>query len=133
MVKVDDSLLYTDTHEWIRVDGDTAVIGITDYAQEQLGDIVYVELPEVGENIFKGQAFGSIESVKTVSELFAPLTGNVTERNEELFSTPELINKEPYRKGWMIKIKLEDKKQMEDLLSPGNYEDLIISESEEEE
>lgn len=128
MRKIDDSLLYTETHEWIKIEGEVATIGITDYAQEQLGDIVYVEIPEMGENIFKGQTFGSIESVKTVTELFAPLTGNVIERNDELASSPELINKEPYKKGWMIKIKFEDKKQITELLSPGDYEDLILSE-----
>ncbi|MBU1077287.1 MAG: glycine cleavage system protein GcvH [Spirochaetes bacterium] len=125
MVEVQDSLLYAPSHEWIRIEGDIGIIGITDFAQSQLGDIVYIELPETDENIFMNSAFGSIESVKTVSELIAPVNGNIIETNEELAASPELINKDPYNNGWLIKIKIEDKKQIEGLLSPGDYEDMI--------
>lgn len=126
MAQIEDSYLYTDSHEWVKIEGDIATIGITDFAQDQLGDIVYTEIPEVGVNVFKGQSFGSIESVKTVSELISPLTGNVVEVNEDLSSSPELVNKSPYEKGWMIKIKIEDPKQIDSLLSPGDYDDLTI-------
>lgn len=126
MPEIEDSYLYTDSHEWVKIEGDTAIIGITDYAQDQLGDIVYIEMPEAGVNIFQGQSFGSIESVKTVSELIAPLTGNVLEINDGLSSSPELVNKSPYHKGWMIKIKIEDPKQIESLMSPGDYDDLTV-------
>ncbi len=120
-----DSFLYAENHKWIKIEEDIGIIGITDFAQEQLGDIVYVELPEVGENIFMGNTFGAIESVKTVSELIAPLSGNVIEVNEALLTSPELINQSPYNKGWLIKIKLKDKKEIDNLISPGAYEDMI--------
>lgn len=126
MATIEDSYLYTESHEWVKIEGDIATIGITDFAQDQLGDIVYIEIPEVGVNVFQGQSFGSIESVKTVSELISPLTGNVVEVNEDLSSSPELVNKSPYENGWMIKIKIEDLKQIDLLLSPGDYDDLTI-------
>lgn len=131
MAIVQDSLLYSSTHEWIRAEGDICVIGITDFAQSQLGDIVYIELPEAGENVFTNNIFGSIESVKTVSELISPINGNIIEVNEELSTSPEMVNQDCYEKGWLIKIKIEDKKQLGNLLSPGAYEDLIAGGNEE--
>ena len=125
MLKVKDSILYTETHEWIKIEGDIGIIGITDFAQEQLGDIIYVELLEVGENIFTGNSFGSIESVKTVTELAAPIDGNTIDINKKLSLTPGIINKDPYKKGWLIKITIKDKNQIKNLISPGAYEDLI--------
>ena len=120
-----EDVRYSESHEWVKAAGETAKLGITDYAQDQLGDIVFVELPDVGENIFKNTPFGSMESVKTVSELIAPLTGNVIEVNENLSTSPDLINKAPYEDGWLIKIKLNDKKQVAQMLSSVAYEDLV--------
>lgn len=125
MTEIQDLFLYTTSHEWVNVEGDICIIGITDFAQSQLGDIVYIELPEVGENIFMDNVFGSIESVKTVAELVGPINGNIIEINEELAASPEMVNKDPYEKGWLLKIKIEDKKQIDNLMSPGDYDDLI--------
>ena len=118
-------LAYTKEHEWTRIDGDVAVIGITDYAQGELGDIVYVELPEVGTQISMGDSFGTIEAVKAVSDLFAPLSGEVIEINESLNDTPEKINQDPYKEGWMIKLKISDADEKEELLDSQQYENLI--------
>ncbi|MCL6623779.1 MAG: glycine cleavage system protein GcvH [Fimbriimonadales bacterium] len=107
MFKVPDDLQYTKTHEWIRQEDDTFVIGITDYAQSELGDIVYVDLPEPGRYLNAGDTFGSVESVKTVSDLYAPVSGEVLEKNELLHQSPELINQDPYGEGWLIKVKAE--------------------------
>ena len=107
MFKVPDELQYTKTHEWIRQEDDTFVIGITDYAQSELGDIVYVDLPEPGRYLNAGDSFGSVESVKTVSDLYAPVSGEVLEKNELLQQSPELINQDPYGEGWLIKVKAE--------------------------
>jgi len=131
MAEVEDSLLYTESHEWVRIEDDTGVIGISDFAQEQLGDIVYVELPEIGENVFMGNELGSIESVKTVSELIAPIDGNIIEVNEELSTSPKLVNQEPYGKGWLVKIKIKNKKQIGSLMSPGAYEDMTSGRNKE--
>ncbi len=117
-------LKYTKDHEWVRVAGDTAEVGITDFAQQQLGDVVYVDLPDVGRTITAGESFGSIESVKAVSELFAPLTGEVTEVNAYLKDHPEAINKEPHA-TWMIKVRLADSGAAGTLLDSGAYEALI--------
>ena len=117
-------LKYTKDHEWIRVAGDTAEIGITDYAQQQLGDVVYVELPEVGRTIEAGVSFGSIESVKAVSELFAPLGGEVIEVNPSLKDRPELVNKEPHT-TWMVKVRLADTAATDSLLDSNAYERLV--------
>ena len=118
-------LAYTKEHEWTRIEGDVAVIGITDYAQGELGDIVYVELPEVGTQISMGDSFGTIEAVKAVSDLFAPLSGEVIEINESLNDTPEKINQDPYKEGWMIKLKISDADEKEELLDSQQYENLI--------
>jgi glycine cleavage system H protein len=119
-------LKYTKDHEWIRVSGETAEIGITDYAQQQLGDIVYVELPEVGRQLTAGESFGSIESVKAVSELFAPMSGQVIEVNPALKDHPEAVNSQPHQ-SWMVKIKLSDSKALGSLLDSAGYEQLITA------
>ncbi len=114
-------LKYTEDHEWVKIDGDTATIGITDFAQKELGDIVYVEVETEGESIDQGEVFGSVEAVKTVSDLFMPLSGEVTEFNEDLESTPEAVNEDPYGKGWMIKIAISDSGQVDGLMSADDY------------
>ena len=119
-------LKYTKDHEWIRVSGETAEIGITDYAQQQLGDVVYVELPEVGRQLTAGESFGSIESVKAVSELFAPMSGQVIEVNPALKDHPESVNSQPHQ-SWMVKIKLSDPKTLGSLLDSAGYEQLVAS------
>lgn len=118
-------LTYTKEHEWARIEGEVAVIGITDYAQGELGDIVYVELPEVGTKINLGDSFGTIEAVKAVSDLYAPLSGEVIEINESLNDAPEKINQDPYNEGWMIKLKISDTVEKEELLDSQQYENLI--------
>jgi len=117
-------LKYTKDHEWVRVSGDTAVVGITDYAQQQLGDVVFVELPDVGSTVTAGESFGSIESVKAVSELFAPLTGEVVEVNPHLKDHPETVNSEPYN-TWMVRIRLSSPAASESLLDAAAYEALV--------
>ena len=117
-------LLYTAEHEWIGVDGDRGTIGITDYAQDQLGDIVYVELPEPGTRLESGAVFGVVESVKTVSDLYAPVSGEILDRNERLEDEPELVNTAPYGEGWMLRVLVEDPVQLKSLLSPGAYGEL---------
>jgi len=112
---------YTTEHEWIKTEGDTYVIGITAFAQDQLGDIVYVELPKVGDRVQAGDAFGVIESVKTASDLYAPISGEVIEVNSELVDQPQAVNADPYESGWMIKIKAEDSRQVEQLLTADQY------------
>jgi glycine cleavage system H protein len=120
-----DDLRYTKTHEWVRIDGDTATIGITDYAQEELGDIVFLELPEVGRALQQEQIFGAVESVKAASDLISPVTGEVVEINEELPDGPEEINQDPYVRGWMIIVRMEDPSEVEELLSAEQYEEFI--------
>lgn len=118
------NLQYTKDHEWVRIEGKTATIGITDFAQKELGDIVFVEVDTVGESLDAGAIFGSVEAVKTVSDLFMPVSGKILELNEELEDSPELVNDDPYDKGWMIKIELDDDTDLA-LLSPEEYETLI--------
>jgi glycine cleavage system H protein len=112
---------FTKDHEWAKLEGDVAIVGITDYAAHQLGDVVFVEMPGVGDNVKHGQTIGTIESVKTVSDLYSPLTGEVTEVNSELESNPALINEDPHGNGWILKIKLADPKEMDALLSEEDY------------
>lgn len=119
------NLKYTNEHEWIRVEGDIAYVGITDYAQEQLGDIVFVDIPTVGESLEAGEVFGTIEVVKTISDLFLPVAGEVLEQNEVLEEKPELVNKDPYGEGWLIKMKPADVKAVEDLLDAEGYKEVI--------
>ena len=116
-----ENLLYTQEHEWIRADGQDAVIGITQFAQDQLGDIVFVELPEVGALIEQESSFGVVESVKTVSDLYAPVSGTIIEVNKDLEAQPEQVNDEPYGKGWIIKIELTDENELKNLMSPEDY------------
>lgn len=118
-----EDLSYNESHEWIRIEGDSARIGISDYAQNQLGDIVFVELPEVGDHLEKGREFGTVESVKAVAEIYAPVGGEVKAVNEELAEAPELVNKDPYGRGWMIELSSVD--GTEDLLSPNDYRDRL--------
>jgi glycine cleavage system H protein len=125
IMNIPQDLKYTREHEWVRIDGDIAVVGITDYAQGELGDIVFVEIETVGETLDAEEVFGTVEAVKTVSDLFMPLTGEVIEKNELLNDEPEAINKDPYGSGWMIKIKLHQPIQEEALLSPEAYAEII--------
>jgi glycine cleavage system H protein len=119
-----DDLLYTKEHEWVRVDGDTVEIGITDYAQSELGDIVFVELPEEGADLKATEPFGTIEAVKAVSELFSPVDGTVSSVNSMIEEDAGVVNRDPYGEGWMIKAKLTDKSQLDDLLKAGQYKEL---------
>ncbi len=120
-------LRYTRDHEWVRVDGDEATVGITQYAADQLGDIVFVELPDTGRALEEAKPFGVVESVKAVSDLFAPLTGSVTSTNEALAASPELVNSDPYGQGWMIKITVQDASEIDDLLDGSAYDDLVAA------
>ena len=120
-----EELKYTKDHEWVRIENEIAIIGITDYAQDQLGDVVYVELPEVGVQISQFEVCGTIESVKTVSDLYAPVSGEVLKINDVLDDTPELINNEPYGAGWILEVKLNDSHELDQLLSSQDYETLI--------
>ncbi|HHX41260.1 MAG TPA: glycine cleavage system protein GcvH [Armatimonadetes bacterium] len=121
-------LKYAKSHEWVRVEGDLATIGITDYAQDQLGDVVYIELPEVGRTLQQEEAFGSVESVKAVSELLAPVGGEVVEVNEELVDTPETVNEDPYTAGWMIIVRMDDPGEVRDLLTAEQYQAFVEEE-----
>ncbi len=123
-----DDLKYTEEHEWILVEEEIATVGITDFAQDQLGDVVFVELPEVGTQVIAGKAFGVVESVKAVSDIYAPLSGEVIEINEELVDTPETINTSPYEDGWMIKIQIKDASEVDELLDADTYQGLIENE-----
>ncbi len=127
MANVPAELRYTKEHEWAKLEGDKARVGITAFAQEQLGDVVFVELPKVGANITARKAFGVVESVKAVSDLFAPLSGEVVEINAELPKKPEVVNADPYGKGWMIVIKLSNAKEWDGLMPAGDYEKLIAA------
>ena len=124
-MEIKPELKYTKDHEWISIDGDSATIGITDYAQGELGDIVYVEIEALGEQLDKEEIFGSVEAVKTVSDLFLPVSGEITEMNEGLEDNPELINDDPYGEGWIIKMKISDQGELTDLLSADAYNELI--------
>lgn len=125
MTTVLKDLRYSKEHEWVKVDGDTMVIGITDFAQSELGDIVFVELPEVGDTISADEPFGSVESVKTVSELYAPVSGTVVKVNEELSDNPEYVNESAYEKAWMVVIEPSDASELEKLMTAEEYEALV--------
>ncbi|HET6897410.1 MAG TPA: glycine cleavage system protein GcvH [Vicinamibacteria bacterium] len=120
---------YTKDHEWVRVEGDQGTVGITDYAQKQLGDVVYVELPEAGRKLKEHETFGTVESVKAVSELFSPVAGEVTEANTALVQSPEALNADPYGKAWMIKVRLSDAKAVEALMDAAAYQKYVESEA----
>lgn len=124
-MKFPEDLLYTKDHEWIRIEGDTAVVGITDFAQSELGDIVYVEIDTVGDAISRDDVFGTVEAVKTVSELFMPVDGEVLEVNSELEASPELVNDDPYGDGWIIRISLSDATSRDGLISASDYAAMV--------
>ena len=124
-MNVPAELKYTKEHEWIRVEGEEAVVGITDYAQSQLGDIVFVECETVGDALEAGETFGTVEAVKTVSDLYLPVAGEVLEFNEELEGEPELVNKDPYGKGWIVKIKISEETELDGLLNADAYKAII--------
>ncbi len=120
-----DGLKYSKDHEWVRVEGDIGTIGITDFAQGELGDVVYVELPEAGKTISKGESFGTIEAVKAVSELYSPVSGEVVEINDKLEGDPALVNQSPYDDGWMVKLKLADPGELSDLMEAAAYKEMV--------
>jgi glycine cleavage system H protein len=122
-----EDLRYSEEHEWARADGNRITVGITDYAQDQLGDVVYVDLPATGTRVEQGQPFGEVESTKSVSDLYAPITGAIVERNEALESQPELVNSDPYGDGWMVVIDADDPGQLDSLLAPADYSKLTES------
>lgn len=124
-MNIPTELKYTKDHEWVKIDGEIATIGITDFAQQELGDIVYIEIESVGETLDAEEVFGTVEAVKTVSDLFMPLNGEVLEFNTALEDTPESVNDDPYKSGWMIKVKIEDPSQISDLLDFDAYKQLI--------
>jgi glycine cleavage system H protein len=126
-VSAPSDLRYTRDHEWIRVDGDEATVGITQYAADQLGDIVFVELPEAGRDLEEAKAFGVVESVKAVSDLFAPVSGEVTAVNDALASSPELVNSDPYGAGWMLKLRIAEPAELDELLDGEAYDDLVAA------
>jgi glycine cleavage system H protein len=131
MANVPEDLQYSKDHEWIRVSGDTGTIGITDHAQNSLGDVVYVELPKPGEKFAAHESFGSVESVKAVSEIFTPVSGEITEVNESLQDEPEKVNADPYGEGWMIRVRLSNPGEVDSLLSAAEYEDFTKGEEAE--
>jgi len=126
-MKVPEGLKYTKEHEWVKVDGDHAYVGITDFAQSELGDIVYVEIETEGQTIAKDEIFGTVEAVKTVSDLFMPLSGAVAEINAALQDNPELVNSDPYGEGWMIKIKMDDTSELKDLMDAKSYAEMTTA------
>ncbi|HEY6805987.1 MAG TPA: glycine cleavage system protein GcvH [Pyrinomonadaceae bacterium] len=130
MANVPEDLHYSKDHEWIRVEGDVATIGITDYAQNSLGDVVYVELPKPGDKFETNESFGSVESVKAVSEVFTPISGEVVEINESLADEPESVNSDPYGTGWMVKVKMTNSGEADSLLTAAEYEDFTKAEKE---
>jgi glycine cleavage system H protein len=129
-MNVPADLLYTKEHEWVLVDGDTATIGITDFAQQELGDVVYVELPDKGDSLEVEESFGSVESVKAVSEIYMPLSGKIVKVNNELVDAPEIVNQDPYGEGWMITISISDSGQIDDLISAEDYEKYVREEAD---
>ncbi len=129
-MEIPAGLRYSKEHEWVATEDEVATIGITDYAQEQLGEIVYVELPAVGDKISKDDAFGVVESVKAVSDIYAPVSGTVVEVNQELPESPEMINEDCYGDGWLVKVKVSDTSELDDLLDNEEYEELVAAEKE---
>jgi len=124
-MNIPNHLKYTKDHEWIRIDGDFVVVGITDFAQKELGDIVYVEVETLEQNLNKDEVFGTVEAVKTVSDLFLPVSGEIVEFNENLDTNPELVNSDPYGEGWMIKVKISDASEIEKLMDADDYKNMI--------
>jgi glycine cleavage system H protein len=130
MAQIPDDLHYSKDHEWVRVEGNIAVVGITDYAQDSLGDVVYVELPKVGDEFAANESFGSVESVKAVSEVFSPVSGEIVGINETLNDEPEKVNQDPYSEGWMIRIQMSNPGEVDSLLTAAEYEDFTKAETE---
>ena len=130
MANVPEDLHYSKDHEWVKVEGDEAIIGITDYAQDSLGDVVYVELPKPGDEFATNESFGSVESVKAVSEVFTPVSGKVTSKNEALSDEPETVNSDPYVAGWMIRVRMTNPGEVDSLLTAAEYEDFTKAEKE---
>ena len=130
MANVPEDLHYSKDHEWVRVEGNEGVIGITDYAQDSLGDVVYVELPKAGDEFAANESFGSVESVKAVSEVFSPVAGTVVTINESLADEPETVNSDPYGQGWMIRVKMSNPGEVDSLLTAAEYEDFTKAETE---
>ena len=124
-MNVPENLMYTDDHEWVLVDGNKGKIGITDYAQDALGDVVFVDPPNIGENVSSGQTVSEVESTKSVSDIYAPLTGKILEANSELDESPELLNSDPYGEGWIFIMEIDDQSSVESLLDPEQYRELI--------
>jgi glycine cleavage system H protein len=130
MANIPDDLHYSKDHEWVRVDGNVAIVGITDYAQDSLGDVVYVELPKVGDDFAANESFGSVESVKAVSEVFSPVSGEIVGTNEALADTPEKVNQDPYGDGWMIRVQMSNPGEVDSMLTAAEYEDFTKAEKE---
>ncbi len=124
-MKLPEDLKYTKDHEWVKIEGEQATVGVTDFAQSELGDIVFVEIETEGENLDQEEVFGTVEAVKTVSDLFMPLSGKVAEVNEKLESEPEIVNQDPYGEGWMVKIDLSDPSEVEGLMSAAEYKEMV--------
>lgn len=127
-MKFPEDLFYSESHEWLRDEGSRATIGLTDYAQSQLKDIVYVELPEIGSEFKRGESLGVVESVKTVADVFSPITGKIVETNGTLKDSPQFVNEDPYGRGWIIKMEIRDKEELKKLLSSRAYQDLVSKE-----
>jgi glycine cleavage system H protein len=130
MIEIPEELKYTDEHEWAKIEDELVVIGITDYAQDALGEIVYIELPSEGDEITKGDSFGGVESTKSVSDLYAPVSGEVVEVNESLLDSPETINEDPYGDGWLIKVRIHDSDEFDELMDSEQYSEFIEKETE---
>jgi len=130
MANIPDDLHYSKDHEWVRVDGNVAIVGITDYAQDSLGDVVYVELPKAGDEFAANEPFGSVESVKAVSEVFSPVSGEIVGTNEALADAPEKVNTDPYGDGWMIRVQMSNAGEVDSLLTAAEYEDFTKAETE---
>jgi glycine cleavage system H protein len=130
MANIPDDLHYSKDHEWVRVEGNVAVVGITDYAQDSLGDVVYVELPKTGDSFAANESFGSVESVKAVSEVFCPISGDIAGVNESLNDAPEKVNEDPYGEGWMIRVKMSNPGEVDSMLTAAEYEDFTKAETE---
>jgi glycine cleavage system H protein len=126
-MNIPENIKYTKDHEWIKIEGDTGTVGVTDYAQGELGDIVFIEVETLGEHLQQGDVFGTIEAVKTVSDLFLPVAGEIIEINSTLQNSPDLVNKDPFGKGWIVKLKIDDAEQLNTLLNAAQYKELINS------
>ncbi|MGD0073743.1 MAG: glycine cleavage system protein GcvH [Candidatus Binataceae bacterium] len=129
-MEIPEGLKYSKEHEWVATEDSVATIGITDYAQDQLGEVVYIELPAVGDKVSKDDPFGVVESVKAVSDIYAPVSGTVTEINQELVESPEMVNEDPYGDGWLIKIRVADMVELDDLMDNDEYQEMLAAEKE---